>query len=670
MSRLLTTQQKKYRAGIVLAILGLILYANTINHEYAMDDGYAIYNNEFTKQGIKGIPGICSYDFFMGAWMYQHPGMTPEQILESGESNVEGSRWRPLSLITFAVEVEFFGLNPMVGHIMNNCYYLLLVLLIFNVLWMLFQPDESKRWYLSLPFVASLFFLAHPLHTEVVANIKGRDEILAMMGVVGALWFTLRYINTNKWGHLVGSFFALFLGIMAKENAITYLAVIPIVVYLFTPTTARQNFFSWIPLGLAAVCFVVLRSITVGWFGNVLVEGLMNNPFLYCTESEKYATIFFTLGKYIQLLFYPHPLTWDYYPWHIAITDWSNIWVILTAVFYVFIGVMAIVCTIRRKNPVVAASIWMYLIPLSIVSNIFFPIGAFMGERFLFMSSLGFCIFLAWFLTEIVYKWTNYNVTTQIILLVLIMGGYCYKTVTRNAVWKNNETLISHDINISKNSAKGHHDLACVYFMKTIDDEAVKNNKEEKINYYKLAISHLQRACKINKDYTSAFTYLNGAWDPYARILIDTIVHAPSAVYNDNPMVDKYINIIRKGQVDSSPTLVLEYAAELNKKGLRPEEKDHIIGFIYGCYLNDYNKALALMQKAVNAGYNNMNCVSDIATTYFILHDYQTALRIFLNIHDRLPNDVIAISKIAEIYDIMGDRESSLKYQMLLNKIM
>ena len=665
MSRILTTRQQRTRAEIVLVVLGILFYANTITHEYAMDDGYSIYNNEFTKQGLKGIPGICSYDYFMGAWMFQHPGLTPEQIMET-ESCVEGGRWRPLSLITFAVEVELFGLNPHVGHIMNIVYYILLTLLIFNVLFRLIPNTDGRRWYLTIPFVAALLFLAHPIHTEVIANIKGRDEILAMMGVVGSLWFILRYIDTNKGGFLVGAFFAFLLGLLSKENAITYLAVAPLVIYLFTSATGKQNFLSWIPLFLATCCFVVLRTTTIGWFGNVNIEGVMNNPFLYCTPAEKYATIFFTLGKYIQLLFYPHPLTWDYYPWHISITDWSNVWVIVIAIFYVFIGIMAIVCTVRRKNPIVAASIWLYLIPLSIVSNIFFPIGAFMGDRFVFMSSLGFCLFMAWLVAEVIYRWATFNMTTVIVLLVLILGGYGYKTISRNMVWKNNFTLLTHDINISQNSAKGHHDVGCVYYMETIDNEDIKNDFEKKLNYYKLSISHLQQAYKINNDYTSALTYLNGAWNTYARIVIDTIAHAPNTIYNDNPAVDKFISILRNGPIDASPTLVLEYASTLNKKGLRPEEKDYIIGFIYGCYFNDYNKAISLMRKAEAAGYNNMNCTSDIATTYFILHDYQTALQMFHNIHERLPKDMVAISKIAQIYEILGDYESSIQYQKLL----
>ena len=53
-------------------------------------------------------------------------------------------------------------------------------------------------------------------------------------------------------------------------------------------------------------------------------KDLMNNPFLDMTFVEKMSTIFYTLGKYVVLLFFPHPLTHDYYPYAIpkvGITD-------------------------------------------------------------------------------------------------------------------------------------------------------------------------------------------------------------------------------------------------------------------------------------------------------------------------------------------------------------
>ena len=70
---------------------------------------------------------------------------------------------------------------------------------------------------------------------------------------------------------------------------------------------------------------------------------LMNNPFIKLvgenyvpfSGTEKLATIIFILGKYLALLVFPHPLTHDYYPRHIDIMTFSNIFVILSAITYI-----------------------------------------------------------------------------------------------------------------------------------------------------------------------------------------------------------------------------------------------------------------------------------------------------------------------------------------------
>ena len=205
---------------------------------------------------------------------YKNPNKTAEQIQEE-KKLVAGGRYRPLSLISFATEIEFFGKNikndagkvvykenPFVSHLGNIILYLLTTYLLYLILAKLFPPDENKKWYLSFPFIASLLFLAHPLHTEAVANIKGRDEIMTLLGSLGALWFTLKYLDTKKAKFLVYSSLSLFLGLLSKENAITFLAIIPITVYYFTNHNLKSNFKSLLPLLLVSGVFLLIRART------------------------------------------------------------------------------------------------------------------------------------------------------------------------------------------------------------------------------------------------------------------------------------------------------------------------------------------------------------------------------------------------------------------------
>ena len=326
-----------WKVFLVLSILAFVLYGNTLNHDYALDDAIVITNNQFTQKGIDGIPDIFKYDTFVGFWLTSYKDRTAEQIQEE-KKLVAGGRYRPLSLATFALEVEYFGKNikdaqgnivyrgnPFISHLINIILYLSATLILFLVLKRLFPIDENKKWYLSMPFIVSLLFLAHPIHTEAVANIKGRDEIMTLIGSLSALLFMLKYLDSRKVSFLLLSCIALFLGLLSKENAITFLAVIPITVYYFTKHSLKKNWKAFGFLFTVAGIFLLVRGSILGFGGHEEVaQEIMNNPFLHASGAEKMATIFFTLWIYIKLLIFPHPLTYDYYPHQIEIINWAN----------------------------------------------------------------------------------------------------------------------------------------------------------------------------------------------------------------------------------------------------------------------------------------------------------------------------------------------------------
>ena len=79
---------------LIAFILGFALYGNTLNHDYALDDAIVITKNEFTKQGFRGISNILAYDSFTG-------------FFGKEKQLVDGGRYRPLSIITFATTSSF-----------------------------------------------------------------------------------------------------------------------------------------------------------------------------------------------------------------------------------------------------------------------------------------------------------------------------------------------------------------------------------------------------------------------------------------------------------------------------------------------------------------------------------------------------------------------------------
>ncbi len=494
----------------IIAGVAFLIYANTLNANYAQDDSIVITDNMFTTQGISGFGGILNYDTFYG--FFREAGK---------ESLVAGGRYRPFSLLTFAFEYQFFGANPFIGHLVNVLLFALTGVLMFKLLskllrnWALTQTVAPKMNYLNLAFLATLLFVAHPIHTEAVANIKGRDEILALLLSLYAVWLTIKYFETNKIGNLIGAGTAFLCAVLSKENAIAFVILTPVTLYFFYHFDFKKVAFSAVPFLAAAVVFLALRTNAIGnQFGSEQKE-LMNNPFLILSGAqyiampiaEKLATIMFTLGKYITLLFYPNPLTHDYYPKHISVKQWGDVSVLLSLLVYV--GLAAVVVLGWKKRSLWSYCAFFYLSTLFIVSNIIFPVGTFMAERFVFIPSLGFCIALAYAL-ELYILPKNKNIFYA--LAGIFVLGFSVKTFTRNFAWQDNFTLFTTDIAVSQNSAK----LQCSVGGALVD--SAKNVKDEPTRRAMLneAIPHLKRALEIHPQFSNpyllqgnAYSYLN-----------------------------------------------------------------------------------------------------------------------------------------------------------------
>jgi len=496
-----------FKIKAILFVLAVALYSNTLGHQYTQDDAIVIYDNMFVEQGVKGIPGILSKDTFFGFFK-----------VEGKDDLVSGGRYRPLTLVMFAIEWEiqklFKGdeadiktIKPFFGHFISVILYALLTVLIFSTIFRLLYHSEYKEHALFISFATALIFAVHPIHTEVVANIKGRDEIVALLASVYAFYLILKSVDLKSNKHLLAAGLVFFLGLMSKENTITYLAVIPLALYLFRSMSVINSLKKAIPLLCATIGFLIVRTIVLGnSFGSEPME-LMNNPYLKIVNNtyvpfdfgERTATIMFTLGKYLNLLFYPHPLTHDYYPRHVEIMTWGSPTVILSLIMYLVMLVGGFM--FMKKNKIGSFAILYFLITLSIVSNVVFPIGTNMSERFMFMPSIGFALFIA----ALASKLKNRNLAY--ILLLVMAFALSFKTITRNQVWYDNFTLFTTDIKTSKRSAK----LLNAAGGAMTTEAAKLQDGPKKTQMLNEAIGYLNEAVKVHPNYKNAYLLLGNA---------------------------------------------------------------------------------------------------------------------------------------------------------------
>lgn len=482
-------------AGALLFLFASLLYANTLGHGYTQDDAIVITENMFTTQGVKGIPGILQYDTFYGFFK------------EAGKAKlVAGGRYRPFSLLTFALETEFFGQSPFIGHLVNILLFGACCLLFFYAFLRLFPPDRWGQNALYAAFAAGLIFAAHPIHVEAVANIKGRDEILSLLGSLGALYLALTaFRNKNYLLHVPGAL-SLFAALLSKENAITYVALLPLALWFVGQRSMGKISLSLLPYLGAAVVFLAIRGSILGWSTGAPPMEFMNNPYLKLVGGqfvafsplEKFATALYALGRYLQLLFFPIALTHDYYPRHIDLMSLGDVRVWISGLAY--LGLMGFgLYGIKRHTPL-GLAVWFYLIPLSIVSNLVFPIGTHLAERLAFMPSIGFAMALGLLFFPL-QKPAGSAGKVRLAVLGVAVLLLSIRTLARNPVWKDNFTLFTTDIQTSPNSAKLRNAVA---------GSLVDRSREEKdslvqIRLLREAAGHAQRATELHPFYANAF---------------------------------------------------------------------------------------------------------------------------------------------------------------------
>jgi tetratricopeptide (TPR) repeat protein len=407
----------------------------------------------------------------------------------------------------FAVLAQFFGNNSLVFHLFT-------VLLFAVACWalhrFLFFALKTTRWQENaalISFISTALFAAHPVHTEVVANVKSCDELLAFLASIGSLYALLKACENPRWAWKAAAGGLFLLACLAKENAATLLIIAPLALWFFREKSFRQTFFSTWPLLAAFAAYFVMRGTVLGWhFEGQAMHDPLNNPFLKAgaqqwepfTWDEKFATILYTLLEYLRLLVWPWPLTHDYYPFHISAKNFSHPAVIASAALHLILLTLAVWLLIKRK--LAGLGLVFYFVTLSIVANIFFPVGTFMAERFLFLPSAGFCLVVAALVVPLAGKNKIWRyVMSGIVSVLLAVGGAV--VFLRNFAWASDEKLLYIDSATSANSAKLQNSLGTLLLTKALDPA----NSSRRMVLLQEAEIHLRKAIELHPTYYDAF---------------------------------------------------------------------------------------------------------------------------------------------------------------------
>lgn len=457
------------------------LYARTVGFGWAFDDQMEIVRNGYV-QSFAYLPEIFRTTLWTG-------------------SGMETYLYRPLVLVTYALNHAVSGLNAWSYHLVNVLLHAGASVLVFRV---------GRLW--GLPMVAAgagaLLFAVHPVHVEVVANVAGRKDLLASVFVLG---MALSHRHVLREG---GLRLALPIGLYAcamltKEIGVMGLLLVAAQdVFLERDRRTFLNrprvigtYFGYMAV---LVAFLLVRLAVTGVPG-VPETFVFDNPLVSAGVVARVATAMVVVGKGVALLAAPLVLSPDYSFDAIPVVESATdvrLWTLMAGLGLTAWGLIR---AGRRRSILPVALAW-YVLALLPASNLMVTVGTIFGERLLYLPSVAFCLAagagIAWVSTR----------STRVALMgtAVLVVAMAAQTVRYSGGWSDDIALFEWATQSVPRSTKAHHKLGEEYLRAGRLGDALRS---------------LNRALEIAPDNAFAAQTLAGA----RRTVVERFGSSPAA---------------------------------------------------------------------------------------------------------------------------------------------
>lgn len=410
-------------AAAIVAVLAIAVYANTLLNGFVYDDNPQIIENPWVRD-LAYLPRV----FVTSVWDFL------------GEGGAAATYYRPLMYVAFILEYAAFGLEPWGWHLVNVIVHAGNGIMAFLVIRALMrnlpgtsEGGESNAQSNLFPMLGALVFALHPAKTEVVAWVSAVPELTFTLLVLSSLYLYVRWTELGGRWRYVSSVALFFAAPFAKETAMA----LPVFVVAFDYVTGRKplrRIPAYVPYAAAGVIYLILRFLIAG--GGSGKTGM--HPYLDGGQVALNAVAL--VFRYITKLVFPVNLT----HMHELNPVFSILEARSLAAILVAFGLPALFYLWRKKEPLLLLSYVFFLVPLLPV--LYIPIldpNAF-AERYAYLPSLGFSLFVAVVLRRVansgvVERRKAVAVSTVVVLAVL--AAYSAGTVQRNFEWRDDITL-------------------------------------------------------------------------------------------------------------------------------------------------------------------------------------------------------------------------------------
>lgn len=624
-----------YTIKIIIVVFSFVLYFNTLNHGFVLDDVAVVEQNQFVKQGLKGIPNILTTFYWQGY------------------TNANAGLYRPLSLMFFAAEYQISPNHPKIHHFFNIFYYSLCCLLLYNVLLVLFS--KVNRLFL---FGCVLVFIAHPIHTEVVANIKSRDEIFSLLFFLLTILLLYHPKYSGKYLSKVLGVVTFFLSLLSKENSVMFLPII----FLYDVSLSEsvlKSFKKIAPLIITVIIWLIIHQLVIANSREVVQYTFLDNSILSSTSIlDQKATALGIFARYYLKAFYPYEMAYDYSFSHFPIIHLYSIYAILG----IFIFALSIYTIIKffKSEPIISIGVSFMFFSLLLTSNIFFLIGSTMADRFLFIPSIGSVLLMGLIISQITKLHSSENRINQIYFFIIIMCisiFFSIKTFSRNMDWETNYVLFEKDVARVPKNAKAQYNYGIVMmgFSSNIKDQF---HTKAKYAFHKcLELDTTYVGCMVNlgvlyykeKDFTNTFFW-------YKKAL---------KYNNTDPNLNGNIGeaYFRLNEYDSS----IVYFNKAQKFGNTSNAINNFLGTSYFSK-NNYKNAINYFERAIASDSTNWNLYMNYGNALVMDNQDQKGINALQKSVTLNPNNKQTYYFLALTYNKIKDIQNAQKYLNIYNR--
>ena len=400
-------------AWLWLIIAFLLPNLGTVTGSFLYDDLPILVQNE----------RLHSLDRFREIWTHGYwpdrPGLT---------------LYRPVTQSVWNLLWNLGGGVPWLFHVFNLFLGAVVVVLVYR--WLLVSRILART-----AFFASLIFAVLPIHTEVTANIIGSNELLAAALGLGALLLYRR-------GLFVVSLILYLLAVFAKESGAAVAALAFLFPWLENGPRSPVNFRRWICHGMVATAVVGLAL----WARAAVAEGpvfipAIDNPMSLVSAPQRVLTALWVQVLYVARTLCPLTLSADYsyreIPLVMGLHDaraWGGL------------ALAGIAALAFWKRPISRLGLACWVLLFLPAANLLMPIGTMMGERLVYLPSVGLALLLAQSAVSLPKK--------EIVLAALVLA-FAVRTAVRNRDWHDADSFYPKLAETSPGSAKTHYFLGC-----------------------------------------------------------------------------------------------------------------------------------------------------------------------------------------------------------------